>query len=67
MFKINAKLVRTLIFERGLSLRQLAMQAGLNAATVGKLIRDGATASIKTISKLAKVFGVDANTLVLDD
>lgn len=67
MFKINAKLVRTLIFERGLSLRQLAMQAGLNAATAGKLIRDGAIVSVKTISKLAKFFGVDANTLVLDD
>ena len=67
MFKINAEFVRTLIFERGLSLKQFAKAAGLSEFTVGKLIRDGATARMKTISKLAKFFGVDGGELILDD
>lgn len=65
MFKLNAKLVRRMMIERGLSLRQLAMQAGLNTATAGKLIRDGATASLKTIGVLAKFFNVDGDELIL--
>ena len=65
MFKLNAKLVRRMMIERGLSLRQLAAQSGLNTATAGKLIRDGATASLKTIGTLAKFFNVDGEELIL--
>lgn len=65
MFKVNAKVVREYLFQRGLSLRQLAEQTGLNTATTGKLIRDGATASLKTISTLAKFFNVDGDSLIL--
>ena len=65
MFRINAKLVRDFLFQRGLSVREFAAAAGLNALTAGKLIRDGATATMKTISALAKFFGVDGNSLIL--
>lgn len=65
MFKVNSARIRDLLFQSGLSLRKLAEKAGLNALTAGKLIRDGATASPKTISALAKFFNVDGNSLIL--
>ena len=67
MFKVNSARVRDFLFQRGLSLRQFAEQAGLNTATAGKLIRDGATVSTKTISALAKFFNVTGDELILHD
>lgn len=67
MFKVNVKVVREYLFQRGLSLRQLAEQTGLNTATAGKLIRDGATASAKVIGALAKFFGVEGDELIITD
>ena len=64
MFKVNVVLVRNMLFERGLSLRQFAAQCGLNGLTAAKVTRDGATASAQTIAALSKFFGVDGNTLV---
>ena len=65
MFKLDAKLVRAEIFKRGLSLREFAEQAGLNVITAGRVIRDGATASMKTVGTLAKFFNVDGESLIL--
>lgn len=65
MFKLNAKLVRDFLFQSGLSIREFAEKAGLNAFTAGKIVRDGATVTTKTISALAKFFGVDGDELIL--
>lgn len=67
MFKINSARVRALLLQNGLPFSEVAKKAGLNVLTVKRALRDGASASIRTIAALAKVFGVDANTLVLDD
>lgn len=64
MFKVDSELVRRMVFERGLSLKQFAEQSGLNGLTVAKIVKDGATASAQTIATLAKFFGVDGNSLI---
>lgn len=66
MFRINAKLIRGLLFERRLSLRQFALQSGLNPSTAAKVTKDGAAVSCKTISDLAAFFGVDGNSLIVE-
>lgn len=64
MFKVDSARVRALLLQSGLSLKAFAEQSGLNVLTVKRALRDGASASIRTICALAKCFGVDANTLV---
>lgn len=64
MFKVDSARVRALLLQSGLSLKQFAEQSGLNVLTVKRALRDGASATIKTIYALAKSFNVDANTLV---
>ena len=65
MFKVDSDKIRSLIFANGLSLNQFAQKAGLNTLTACKLVRDGATATAKTIGTLAKFFNVDGNELIL--
>ena len=65
MFKVNAKFVRDCLFQRGLSLREFSKAAGLNALTAGKIVRDGATVTAKTIGVLARFFNVDGDSLIL--
>lgn len=64
MFKVDSARIRALLLQSGLSLKAFAEQSGLNVLTVKRALRDGASASIRTICALAKCFGVDANTLV---
>ena len=49
--------------KRRLSQEQLALMAGLNRNTVGKLERGESSPSIDTIEKIAKVFGMSFNEL----
>lgn len=65
MFTVNANRIRTLMFERGLGVTELSRAAKLNALTAAKVLKDGASATGKTIATLAKFFGVDGNTLIL--
>ena len=65
MFKVNSKFIREFIFQRGLSLKEFAEQAGLNQFTAGKIVRDGATVTAKTIGVLARFFNVDGEKLIL--
>ena len=67
MFQIDSAKIRNLIFASGLTLKQFALKVGLNERTTGKLTRDGATATAKTISTLAKFFNVDGNDLILTE
>lgn len=65
MLRINAELIRELLFQRGLSLRQFALKAGLNPSTAAKVIKDGSTVTTKTVADIARFFGVDGNALIL--
>lgn len=65
MFTIDNRRVRTLLLATGLSMAAFAQKANLNVLTVKRTLKDGATASIRTISALAKVFGVNADSLIL--
>lgn len=65
MFTVDASRIRTLMFERGLSVTELAKKAKLNAITTARVLKGNATATSKTIAALAKFFGVDGNTLIL--
>ena len=65
MFTVNADKIRTLMFEHEISgINELARQAQLNATTTAKVLKDGTTATAKTISRLAKFFAVDINELI---
>lgn len=65
MFTVDASRIRTLLFERGISIAELAKLAKLNGLTARKVIADGSAVTTKTISALAKFFGVDGETLIL--
>lgn len=65
MFQVNAPRVRELLIQRRLSVRQLALQAGLNQATALKCIRDGATVYLTTIATLARFFNTAGDELIL--
>ncbi len=64
---INSKICNKIKFERmkrNLSQEELAMAAGLNRNTVGNIERGQASPSIKTLEKIAKVFGIEFLELV---
>lgn len=65
MFKINSARVRALLLQGGLPISEFAQKAGLNVLTVKRAMKDGASASIRTIAALAKIFGVPADELIL--
>lgn len=66
MFTVDASKIRALMFASGINgTYELAKQAQLNAGTVAKVLKDGATATAKTINTLAKFFGVNGNELIL--
>lgn len=65
MFRINASRIRTLMFERKLSVTGLAKATNLNPFTARKIVKDGATVTGKVVGVLAKFFGVDGNNLIL--
>lgn len=65
MFKVDSNRVRALLLQSGLSFSEFAEQCGLNVLTVKRAIKDGASASLKTIGALAKFFGVPADSLIL--
>lgn len=65
MFKINSPLVRRMMIERGLSLREFAAKAKINGLTASRVIRDGATVTAKVLAKLANFFGVNADSLII--
>ena len=68
MFKVNAPLIRTLMFKRGIGgIYELAQQAGLNPTTTSKSLKDGSTVTAKTLNTLARFFSVDINELILNE
>lgn len=67
MFRLNATLIRKLLIERRLSIRQLAKQSGLNELTARKVIDDGAKVTLRTLAALADYFNVDSEELILKE
>ena len=65
MFRLNATLIRKLLIERRLSIRQLAKQSGLNELTARKVIDDGAKVTLRTLAALADYFNVNGEELIL--
>lgn len=65
MFKVNSARVRELLFQSGLCMSVFAARAGLNVLTVKRVVAENSTATIKTISALAKFFGVEPDSLIL--
>lgn len=65
MYEVDACRIRKLMFDRGLGVTELSRQAQLNSLTAARVLKDGATATSKTIAALAKFFGVDGNELIL--
>lgn len=65
MFKVDVARVRALLLQNGLPLSAFAAKCGLNVLTVKRTLNADATATIKTISALAKVFDVPAESLIL--
>ena len=64
MFKVNATKIRSLLFERGLTLKEFAQMAGVNGSTVRKATTDGETLNAKSLSALAKFLGVNGEELI---
>ena len=65
--KINEKICLKVKFERikrGLSQEELALEAGLNRNTIGKIERAEVSPTIDTLEKIAEVFGMDFIQLV---
>lgn len=65
MFEVDAKKIRGLMFATKLSVTDIANSAGIAPATLANALRDGARANIATISKIADVFKIDGETLIL--
>lgn len=65
MFKVNVDRVRALLLQSGLPISAFAQKAGLNVLTVKRTLKDDASANIRTIAALAKVFAVEPVTLIL--
>ena len=66
MFTVDASKVRSLMFEHNVSgVYDLARKAKLNELTASKVLKDGAVVTTKTISALAKFFGINGNDLIL--
>lgn len=65
MFRLNSTLIRKLLLDRKLSIRQLAKQSGLNELTARKVINDGATVTLRTLAMLADFFNVNGDELIL--
>lgn len=65
MFKINSKLIRELLIARGLTLAEFSKIAQITAVTARRLVQDGASVTLKTLSLVAKCFGVKGEDLIL--
>lgn len=68
MFTIDAGKIRSLMFEHEVSgVYDLARKAKINNLTAARVLKDGATATTKTIAALAKFFNVNGNDLILKE
>lgn len=67
MFPINAAKIRQLMFEHGLTLTAFAEQSKVHVLTIRKMLTDGAKCTAKPLMAVAKLFGIDAEQLLLKE
>ena len=64
MFAVDDSLIRSLLFKRGLTIREFARRAGINGLTARKVVKDGAKVNGRIVGTLAKFFGVKGESLL---
>ena len=64
---ISARKLRNAMLRQGLTVSTCAIKAGLSPSHVSNLLKGDKTAQFSTITKLAKLFGVDPVTLIVDE
>ena len=67
MFKVDAKKIRSLMFAQKINISELATKAKLQAGSVSRLMTDGATATAKTIGKIADALNCNGEELILKE
>ena len=68
MFEVDTSKVRSLMFEHEVNgVYDLAQKTKLNNTTAARVLKDGATATTKTIAALAKLFGLNGEELILKE
>ena len=65
MYQIDARFIRSELFKRKLTAKELAERVGVNALTMARLLKDGAKTGAKTVGKLAEFFGVEGEKLIV--
>lgn len=66
MFQVSSHKIRGLLLRSGLSLGEVAQNAGINSSTLRRALRSDAPATPKIISKLSAVFGVEPEQILLE-
>ena len=66
MFEVNPTKIKSLMFERGLTIRGLAQKAGLTETTAAKAVR-GTQANARTVGKLAAALGVKGEEIIMEE
>lgn len=65
MFRVDAKKIRGLMFSQKINISELAQKAKLQMSSVSRLMTDGATATAKTVGKIADALNCDGEELIL--
>ena len=65
MYEVDAEKLRQLIMKNGLNISDVAKKAGVQNATIKKLLDGGAVALLSTIGKIAGALNVDGDNLIL--
>ena len=65
MFRVDAKKSRGLMFSQKINISELAQKAKLQMSSVSRLMTDGATATAKTVGKIADALNCDGEELIL--
>ncbi|MBR0061709.1 MAG: helix-turn-helix domain-containing protein [Selenomonadaceae bacterium] len=65
MFEVNPAKVKSLMFEKSLTIRGLAQKAGLTETTAAKAIR-GSKSNAMTVGKLAAALGVRGEDILME-
>ena len=67
MYELDTQKIASLMFEKALCGRDLAIQAGITPTTASKIIRGTTKSNAKTIGKLAQALGVKGEELILKE
>lgn len=66
MFEFDSKVIRSLMLERQMTIRDVAKSAGVTETTAAKIIHGKTnSANGRTLSRIANAFGVSADKILL--